>query len=387
MCKILENGEKKEYNIFTVDYSTRLFMLKNTKCSQKLFKSVFAVITLFVLFLAASPCMFQSENALSAEQNNMVFEELKNGYGVFVDSKLVCILENESDAVSLYDRLIDKACAYYKSSERYSLLNDIQISAGEYQKENFSTFKQAEKAMGVSVVLGEPVITTAKGEKISVSLSDKILVEEFETTDFETRYEYTYGVSQSYENVLCEGKNGTVKKVYESKTLNGEIVSSTLILESLISEPINRVVEIGVTPSMQLASAELAYFIKHYDGKISSDYGYRYLNGYEFHTGVDLVAKSGSCYGKTAVAAADGVVVESAYSSTRGHYIIIEHEYGFSTVYMHFKKRLVSKGDVVLAGDPIGTIGSTGRSTGAHLHFEIRLDGKHTNPENYLKFN
>ena len=239
---------------------------------------------------------------------------------------------------------------------------------------------------GVCVVLGEPAVETISGEKIIISLCETAITEKLKETEFNTRYEYTYGVSNSYETVLSEGKTGVVKEIYETKKIDGKIVSETLVLDSVVSEPTDKVVEIGVTPSMQLASSELAYFIKPYDGIISSPYGYRYFNGYQFHTGIDLVASDGSCYGDTVVAAADGVVIDAGLSSTRGYYIIIEHEFGFVTEYMHFKSQLVSKGDVVSAGDPIGTIGSTGRSTGPHLHFEIILNGKHTNPENYLSF-
>ncbi len=312
--------------------------------------------------------------------------ELRVGYEILIDSKSVCVLDSKENAETLVEELLSKAVRYYGTDGKHSFVNKIDIVKGEFHPAAFYSENEAERSMGTNVVLGAPTVRTIAGEKITVSMTDTSFTEKYVETDFETRYEYTYGVNQSYEKIISEGKKGTVKQLYERKEIDGKTVSETLVWESVLNEPETQVIEIGVTPSMQLASAELAYFIKPYDGTISSDYGYRYLNGYEFHTGIDLVAKSGSCYGKTAVAAADGVVVESGYSSSRGNYVIIEHEYGFSTVYMHFKKRLVSKGDQVKAGDPIGTIGSTGRSTGAHLHFEIRLNGKHTDPENYLSF-
>jgi murein DD-endopeptidase MepM/ murein hydrolase activator NlpD len=341
-----------------------------------------SLIFLFIVLLFA----ITSENNGINTQNKVKQEELITGYSLSVDSKTVFVLENEEETQKILDSLLGKAQRYYGALDNYSTLNEIQISKGEYDKSSFSTVEEAKEAAGVSVTLGSPTIKTSDGDEITISLSYTSLTEEYEKTDFTTKYEYTYGVNKSYEKVVSNGAQGTVRKLYESKMVDGKPVFTSLIYESVVVAPVDRVIEIGVTPIMQLSQEELAFFIKPYDGKVSSDYGYRYLNGYEFHTGIDLVAKNGSCYGKTAVAAADGVVVESGYSSSRGNYVIIKHEYGFSTIYMHFSKRLVSKGDKVSAGDPIGTIGSTGRSTGAHLHFEIRLNGDHTNPENYLSF-
>ncbi len=341
---------------------------------------------LFVLCALLLTVIILSVSLNKDEEKKVSEPELQEGYEILIDSKSVCVLDSKANAEALVEELLSKAVRYYGTDGKYSILNRIDIVKGEFDPDVFYSENEAESSMGTNVVLGAPTVRTTEGEKITVSLSDVSFTEKYVETDFETKYEYTYGVNQSYEKVISEGKKGTIKQIYETKEIDGKTVQETLVWESVLSEPEIQVIEIGVTPSMQLASAELAYFIKPYDGVISSDYGYRYLNGYEFHTGIDLVAKSGSCYGKTAVAAADGVVVESGYSSSRGNYVIIEHEYGFSTVYMHFKTRLVSEGDKVKAGDPIGTIGSTGRSTGPHLHFEIRLNGKHTDPENYLSF-
>ncbi len=382
MSKVLENGSEKWYNVVV---TSETFMRISFNMI-KFIKSYKLVIALFIVSFAVFSFPFLCSSAETELETTLSQEEIYEGYSFSVDSKLVFVLDNEETAQQIKQSLINKAQRYYNTGENFSLLNTIQISKGEFHKSDFFTIEEAEKSVGISLTLGAPTIQTKSGDEITLSLAHTSLREEYENTDFNVKYEYTYGVNQSYEKVVSAGEQGTVKRVYESKMVDGKAVSSSLILESVISEPKDKIIEIGVTPSMQLSYSDLAYFIKPYDGKISSDYGYRYLNGYEFHTGIDLVAKSGSCYGKNAVAAADGVVVESGYSSSRGNYIIIKHEYGFSTVYMHFAKRLVSAGDTVLAGDPIGTIGSTGRSTGPHLHFEIRLHGEHTNPENYLSF-
>lgn len=101
---------------------------------------------------------------------------------------------------------------------------------------------------------------------------------------------------------------------------------------------------------------------------------------WESHSGIDIPAPTG-----TPIYAACGGTVAWAYSSaTAGNWVGIDHGNGLYTVYMHMSKFSVSEGDVVQAGDVIGAVGSTGQSTGPHLHFSVRLNGKYVNPHNYL---
>lgn len=99
------------------------------------------------------------------------------------------------------------------------------------------------------------------------------------------------------------------------------------------------------------------------------------------HKGVDVGAPSGT----PVVAAAGGTVVISQYSSSAGNYIMISHGGGVYTVYMHLSSLGVSKGTAVSRGDRIGAVGSTGYSTGPHLHFGIRINGGYVNPLNYVR--
>ena len=98
------------------------------------------------------------------------------------------------------------------------------------------------------------------------------------------------------------------------------------------------------------------------------------------HQGIDIGAPTGS----NIVAAADGTVTISTYSYSAGNYIMINHGGGVSTVYMHCSQLLVSAGDTVKQGQVIAKVGSTGYSTGPHLHFGVRLNGSYVNPAKYV---
>ncbi|MDE7285545.1 MAG: peptidoglycan DD-metalloendopeptidase family protein [Lachnospiraceae bacterium] len=118
--------------------------------------------------------------------------------------------------------------------------------------------------------------------------------------------------------------------------------------------------------------------------RISDEYGYRQhpiLGVQQFHNGLDMAAPGGSAI----LAAYDGKVVAATYSSSMGNYIMIDHGDSLYTIYMHASALYVSKGAEVSKGDKIAAVGSTGRSTGNHLHFSVRLNGNYVNPWNYLR--
>lgn len=118
--------------------------------------------------------------------------------------------------------------------------------------------------------------------------------------------------------------------------------------------------------------------------RISDDYGNRIhptLGVKKFHNGVDFAAASGT----PILAAYDGKVVGAAYNSSMGNYVMIDHGDGLYTIYMHASKLYVSNGQTVKKGEQIAAVGSTGRSTGPHLHFSVRLNGNYVSPWNYLK--
>lgn len=118
-------------------------------------------------------------------------------------------------------------------------------------------------------------------------------------------------------------------------------------------------------------------------GYFSSTYGYRLdpISGRNsFHTGVDLIAPSGT----PVVAAAGGVVSTVAYVTEYGNIVEIDHDNGLTTRYAHLSRSQVKVGDVVMKGQAIAQVGTTGRTTGPHLHFEVREKGIPLNPNKFL---
>ncbi|MFN3975970.1 MAG: peptidoglycan DD-metalloendopeptidase family protein [Aquificaceae bacterium] len=118
-------------------------------------------------------------------------------------------------------------------------------------------------------------------------------------------------------------------------------------------------------------------------GRITSHLGWRknpFGRGYEFHSGIDIEAP----YGSKVVATADGVVEMAGHYGDYGKTVIIKHPSGYMTLYAHLSEILVKVGQKVKAGEVIGKVGSTGRSTGPHLHYEVQYEGKLKNPMEYL---
>jgi len=118
------------------------------------------------------------------------------------------------------------------------------------------------------------------------------------------------------------------------------------------------------------------YISSYYGSRVHPIYGYT-----ETHNGLDIPAP----YGTDITAAASGVVISSRWSNSYGNVIVIDHGSGYATLYAHCSKRLVSDGDVIERGQVIAKIGSTGWSTGNHLHFGVQVSGKWVNPLDYFE--
>ncbi len=137
------------------------------------------------------------------------------------------------------------------------------------------------------------------------------------------------------------------------------------------------IVKTGVQRRQALAAATPS--IWPVVGWLSSSYGNRrdpFTGGADFHPGLDISAD----YGEPVHATADGVVASAGNSGSYGNLVVIEHGYGITTRYGHLSRFATMTGHQVHRGDVIGYVGSTGRSTSAHLHYEVLLNGQLSNP-------
>lgn len=129
--------------------------------------------------------------------------------------------------------------------------------------------------------------------------------------------------------------------------------------------------------SVNLAKVNLPGLIWPLRGNISSPFGMR---GSSFHRGIDITGAKG----KSIIAAAPGTVVASRWQGSYGYMVEIRHNEQVATLYAHASKLLVKRGDYVQQGQAIALVGSTGKSTGPHLHFEVKVKGQHVNPRGLL---
>lgn len=206
----------------------------------------------------------------------------------------------------------------------------------------------------------------------------KFMVTDFTAEDFSDAFksiqDYAAVLSNEKESetlaVFVEEEDTSEEKTHEELPTGGTDLefSSLETLEGICFDA----VDTGITMAEPLK-----------DYVITSSFGYRFspISGETgVHTGLDMAAD----YGNTIYAAADGIVVDSAWDNSYGNYVKIQHKNNTVTIYAHCSYLCVDEGEKVKAGEKIAEVGSTGASTGNHLHFEIRKDNIRINPEYVL---
>ncbi len=188
---------------------------------------------------------------------------------------------------------------------------------------------------------------------------------------------------QTKSTELSSSKNTLSKKNSELESNKTALNNS---IDKLLEESAKITAEImKLQGTSSYAGGEMAWPLPGYS-TITSPYGMRLhptLKVYKLHTGIDI-AGSG-CKGKPIVAANSGKVIKAGWNTAYGNMIIIDHGGGYSTLYAHSSKLAVKVGDIVTRGQTIAYVGSTGYSTGPHLHFEVRINGSTTNPLPYIQ--
>ncbi len=241
----------------------------------------------------------------------------------------LCLLKKDiqENDTEIFETIKSSGTPYYKY---YAILDE-----GE-EKLYVATFEEAEQA-----------INELK-EKNSANKEDLSILEKYEV---------------EAKDVVA--KEEVISKLYEKVETTTTKTTQTSVRYATGYNSTNKKVALGIN------------LIRPISGTISSRYGSRWGTT---HKGLDIAAPKGT----PIKAAAGGTVVTSGQSKGYGNYIVISHGNGIETAYGHCSALYVKAGQKVSQGDVIGAVGSTGRSTGNHLHLEIRVNGIAQNPQNYL---
>lgn len=349
-------------------------------------------------------------------QNMMAtYEETTLAYALYIDGSLICATKEETDVKSALDEYknqfavdVEGAVAdFYQSVEikneyvpvaylcsKDGVLNSVtktQEEIIEYTVQNNDTIWDIATRYGMSVdeimeINPEMTDLIKEGDVLKLNESEPLL---------QVKVSYTETVEQAipYENetvndenmrkglteVVVQGVDGKKTVTQEVVLINGKQVAVNIVEENIIQEAVPGKVKVG---TKVVTGVGTGAFSRPTYGTITARYGSggsRWSSGR--HTGLDIAAPTG-----TAIYASDsGKVSFAGWKSSYGYTVIINHGNGYETYYAHCSKLLVSAGDVVSKGDLIAKVGSTGNSTGAHCHFEVRYNGVTKNPENYLR--
>ncbi|NCC86708.1 MAG: LysM peptidoglycan-binding domain-containing protein [Clostridia bacterium] len=350
--------------------------------------------------------------------------------GIYIDGQFICAIKNETDAMQLFNSMLDN---YQRSDENdvVGFVEDVKYVQGLYP-DNIETIWDTQKlieklngkkaeAVYYTIQSGDTVsgIAYANGIKTSelfamnptvdetIKIGQQILVSN-EVNYLRIKVVKTEVVSEDlpYQTIKTDnsklfkgttkvkksGVNGTAQVTQLVTYVDGVRVASEEINRVTLKDPVDELVDVGTkSTSISKGLSGGSYTVTTTSGKlvwpiiglyrVNSPYGPR--NG-GFHAGIDLSGPNAS--GHIVVAAASGRVVASGWGGAYGNRVIIDHGDGMSTLYAHCLNGSlsVSVGEYVNAGDAIARVGSTGNSTGPHLHFEVRINGNKVNPAPYL---
>lgn len=284
-----------------------------------------------------------SGEQLGYVQNKEAFEEsLKENAiveGKNVDN--VVLKTNPEYELKLVDRTLDT--------------NEEEL-VSEIKEDVVVTYKYYEIAVANQTV--ETVNTKEEAEELVEQLKEN----ELDNVDLSIIEKYTEE-AETIDTTSLEVAKSTIEEKVEQKA--EEVQKQKEEQERLDKMPSINGIKLAVQPV---------------SGVITSRYGVSSRIRKSTHTGLDIAASTGT----PIKVIADGTVTCASYQGSYGKLVKIDHGNGLETWYGHTSKMYVSVGQKVTAGDVIAAVGSTGNSTGPHLHLEIRINGKHVNPQNYL---
>ncbi len=355
-------------------------------------------------------------DSLYAQAYRAVTEEIGHHYGLYVDGTLVAATEEKQTIETVLNEL-KKPYETGVENERIEFVSNVEVRTGLFSPGALKTVEELRalfegstnpryytieeddylsdivKKTGVSrqmIYYLNPELDERRlipGRKVLISTPDVYLgvkVVRTITYDEEIKYSTTRIKDDSlYVNqtkVKTAGKKGSKTIVAEVTYVDGVKTNTDIISSVVTREPVTRELYVGTKnyPNSFSSLAGSGAFIRPISGGFTScAYG-----GYPGHKGVDLTMSG--AYGKAIYASASGTVIQAGWSGGYGIMVKLRHSNGYETWYAHMSSKLVSVGDKVVQGQQIGRIGSTGNSTGPHLHFELRINGSAVNPMRYI---
>ncbi len=281
----------------------------------------------------------------------------------------------------LYTRILDeknsiKALKGYKQNDKlYTVMEgdtlwDIGIQ-NDITVEDLMLINEIDSEI---IVPGQKLRTSEVEPLLSVKVIRNITYTEYQP--FETEYIYDSSLTKGTNKVIQNGSKGEKTINATVTTLNNHETDRNITSETVVSEPVKSIIKVGTKPKPKTAAT--GRFMRPISGGyVSSAFGNR-SRGY--HTGVDYALS----YGSPIYASDGGTVTSSGWGGGYGYMIKISHGNGYETLYAHCSKLVVKYGAKVAKGQVIAYVGSTGNSTGPHLHFEIRKNGSYVNPAKYV---
>ncbi|KGP92664.1 hypothetical protein N780_14925 [Pontibacillus chungwhensis BH030062] len=221
--------------------------------------------------------------------------------------------------------------------------------------------------------IGQELNVTDYEPYLDVHVTEKKRVEK--TLEYDTEIRESDELYKGEQEVKQEGQDGSKNMEYEINKTNGKVIRETVINEETTKEPVTKVVVKGtkVIPSRGTGNFKWPAV----GGVITSKQGNRWG---AYHKGIDIAGVSD----RSILAADNGVVTEAGRDGGYGNKVVIDHNNGYKTIYAHLSSIKVSTGQTVKSGQSIGEMGTTGHSTGVHLHFEVYKNGSLENPLSHV---
>ena len=337
----------------------------NTQPSDKVLKAESTNVPENDFLIAATSDEVQNSDIINPE----LFVE-SGVVGLYIDGELIGATTQAAELNEALNKVLVDYRKDYDAETTTEFANDVKIKNGSFDETQINTVDE--------------IMAKADG-KFSIALSTDM----YYTTDiaYDTETEYDDSEYSSYEEVKTEGEDGE-EKVMIRVTFTDGIQTDVYVTGSKVTkEPVDRVIIKGskdgeYEPGNTSAGTASGQFIwpLPYTHSVSSLFEWRWGR---MHQGIDIA--DGGVYGQPIVAADGGTVTfAGGDNSGYGNYVVIDHGNGYQTLYGHASSLAVSTGQYVSQGETIAYVGSTGNSTGPHLHFEIIENGEKINPLNYV---